>query len=61
MSLNARNVSDLMNLLGVKGTLITEERWSSLNEMSKSLLIYDVVSVYFMKEKKDEDIARTGS
>lgn len=61
MSLSAKNVIELMELLKVRGILISEEKWQSFNEMTKSLLIYDIVSVYFMKEIKNEDIARTNS
>ena len=61
MSLSAKNVIELMALLKVRGTLISEEKWKSFDEITKSLLIYDIVSVYFMKEIKNEDIARISS
>jgi hypothetical protein len=40
MSLSAKNVIELMELLKVRGTLISEEKWKSFDEMTKSLLIY---------------------
>ena len=53
--LTAENVKELMSLLGVKGTSFTQEQWDGLNEFTRLLFVYDVVSIYFQCKGKTNE------